>query len=108
MSLKRWGRKGNPNNTETHKQCNRCERVLPRSDFYKSSACHDGLHYQCKDCRRAEDSSRKRADRHGYKIDVRVTADQKAYAAGAAEAEGITMAELLRRLLAEKMAEGAA
>ena len=40
----------NPNNTDTHKQCPQCGRVLPRSDYYTTQGFHDGLFPRCKEC----------------------------------------------------------
>lgn len=40
----------NPNNTDTHKQCADCKRVLPRTEFHNAKSKHDGLIPYCKDC----------------------------------------------------------
>lgn len=34
------------------KQCSKCKRLLPVSEFYKSKRCSDGLRMQCKGCER--------------------------------------------------------
>lgn len=46
----RRGRKGNPNNTETHKQCPQCKEVLLRENFHISRSEHDGFSAYCKKC----------------------------------------------------------
>ena len=40
----------NPNNTDTHKQCADCKRVLLRSEFPVAASKHDGLFNYCKEC----------------------------------------------------------
>lgn len=40
----------NSNNTDTHRQCADCGRVLPRSEFHIARAKHDGIFNYCKDC----------------------------------------------------------
>lgn len=40
----------NPNNTETHRQCAVCERVLLRTEYHTSNSTHDGLFPYCKEC----------------------------------------------------------
>lgn len=40
----------NPNNTETHRQCADCKEVLPRTEFHKAKAKHDGILPYCKAC----------------------------------------------------------
>ena len=35
------------------KECTKCHRTLPESDFYKKSGSPDGLQYVCKDCQSA-------------------------------------------------------
>lgn len=32
------------------KECTKCHRTLPESDFYKKSGSPDGLQYVCKEC----------------------------------------------------------
>lgn len=32
------------------KECTKCHRTLPESEFYKKSGSPDGLQYVCKDC----------------------------------------------------------
>ena len=32
------------------KECTKCHRTLPESDFYKKSGSPDGLQYECKEC----------------------------------------------------------
>ena len=45
------GGRGNPNNTDTHKQCPRCDKIKLRSeDYTKSSYTHDGLRFCCQEC----------------------------------------------------------
>jgi hypothetical protein len=40
----------NPNNTDSHKQCPRCEEVKLREQFPKKKAAHDGLSPYCRSC----------------------------------------------------------
>lgn len=35
------------------KECTKCHRQLPESEFYKKSGTPDGLQYVCKDCQSA-------------------------------------------------------
>ena len=35
------------------KECTKCHRMLPESDFYKKSGAPDGLQYECKECQSA-------------------------------------------------------
>lgn len=48
----------NPNNTDTHRQCGRCGRVLERNQFHKSRRNHDGLFPYCKQCMREMNAER--------------------------------------------------
>lgn len=34
------------------KECTKCHRMLPESEFYKKSGTPDGLQYVCKDCQK--------------------------------------------------------
>jgi hypothetical protein len=48
---KEYERKGFEKNTETHKWCPKCERLLERAtNYYKNKARHDGLDTTCKEC----------------------------------------------------------
>lgn len=38
-------------NTNTHKFCPKCEKTLPRTEFYKDSARKDGVTAYCKLCK---------------------------------------------------------
>lgn len=40
----------NLNNTETHKQCPLCLRILPRTDYHIGRNYYDGLFPRCKEC----------------------------------------------------------
>lgn len=46
--------------TETLKQCPKCNRSLPPSDFNKDSATKDGLRCWCRQCTRADSAKRYR------------------------------------------------
>jgi len=45
-------------NTETHKLCNCCKEVKPRTDYYKNKARKDGIGTQCKLCEAAKQRER--------------------------------------------------
>lgn len=32
------------------KQCTKCKKLKPKSEFYKNKSLKDGLHFQCKKC----------------------------------------------------------
>ena len=34
------------------KECTKCHRMLPESEFYKKSNTPDGLQYECKECQK--------------------------------------------------------
>lgn len=45
------GGRANPNNTDMHKQCPRCDKIKSRDDDYtKSSYTHDGNCFCCREC----------------------------------------------------------
>lgn len=48
----------NPLNTDSHRQCADCKQVLPRSEFHKAKAKHDGILPYCKKCFAARNSAR--------------------------------------------------
>ncbi|WP_424462912.1 HNH endonuclease [Pseudoclavibacter helvolus] len=39
--------------TATHKSCVKCEKLMPREDFYRSSKAKDGRRGECKPCMKA-------------------------------------------------------
>lgn len=49
------GGRANPNNTDTHKQCPRCDEIKLRTEYTFDICRHDGIRFCCKPC--------------GYKID---------------------------------------
>ena len=42
------------------KRCYKCNRILPITEFHKSSRNKDGLQYECKECRREFDKERRK------------------------------------------------
>lgn len=80
------------------KRCSRCKEEKQEDEFYKSKSCHDGLHPQCKACKRVSDhraylknaEKRKEAQRARYKKtaeDQRVKARER-YARRVSTPEG--------------------
>lgn len=62
----------NPNNTETTRQCNRCNQVLPATaDFFMRDKSRPlGLSYECRECHRERKRGRdNRSDRWGQMTD---------------------------------------
>jgi RNase P subunit RPR2 len=41
------------------KECGRCNRILPKSAFYKSKSTKDGYQYMCKECEKSRHQARK-------------------------------------------------
>lgn len=44
------GGRGNPNNTDTHKQCPRCDKIKLRTEYTKDIGQHDGIRFCCQSC----------------------------------------------------------
>ena len=47
------------------KECTKCHRTLPESDFYKKSGTPDGLQYVCKECQSAYFKERTKKNQGG-------------------------------------------
>jgi group I intron endonuclease len=44
------GGRANPNNTDTHKQCPRCNKIKLRTEYTKDAGQHDGIRFCCQEC----------------------------------------------------------
>lgn len=56
------------------KQCTKCERILPHSEFYKLKSSKDGLRYRCKDCEREykqSEAGKRSARAYAHKSEVK-------------------------------------
>lgn len=51
------GKKVNPNNTETHKQCPQCKEILLRNEYHKDKKSYDGNSTYCKKCSVTRDAT---------------------------------------------------
>ena len=47
------------------KECTKCHRTLPESEFYKKSGSPDGLQYVCKECQIAYSTERTKKHQGG-------------------------------------------
>ena len=56
----------------SHKKCPRCNRILPKSNFYKNSARRDGLSTYCKKCEREYHHNYYRKDIEKSRLDARL------------------------------------
>lgn len=45
------------------KECTKCHRQLPESEFYKKSGAPDGLQYECKECQKEYRHKRVKGDK---------------------------------------------
>lgn len=88
---------------EKTKKCSKCGRELLLSEFYKSAHTHDGLHSECKECKKAymrEYNERKRASK-GQKITTTIQSNPKF-----ADKTPRELQDMLRELKAELIARG--
>lgn len=48
------------------KECSRCHRTLPVTEFYKKKGTSDGLQYYCKQCQKEFNNASKRKKKDFY------------------------------------------